>query len=146
MKIINKDILKQIEKNNFSKNIINEPLRLAYYTDLKGYNDYVLTANLEGTPQSTTKFSKYSKDLLKIMKTEAHVCHLLIKELQINKGLYHDNETRYFSTGGRYGNSRYKIRSKERREGKGCVSKCRSRWSPYHKKKKNQQIKSQQKK
>src|SRR3546814_2623612 len=109
MKIINKDILKQIEKNNFSKNIINEPLRLAYYTDLKGYNDYVLTANLEGTPQSTTKFSKYSKDLLKIMKTEAHVCHLLIKELQINKGLYHDNETRYFSTGGRYGNSRYKI-------------------------------------
>src|SRR3546814_18131609 len=24
------------------------------------------------------------------------------------------------------------IRSEERREGKECVSKCRSRWSPYH--------------
>src|SRR3546814_4031178 len=27
-------------------------------------------------------------------------------------------------------------RSEERRVGKECVSKCRSRWSPYHKKKK----------
>src|SRR3546814_16412016 len=27
-------------------------------------------------------------------------------------------------------------RSEERRVGKGCVSTCRSRWSPYHKKKK----------
>src|SRR3546814_14612744 len=26
-------------------------------------------------------------------------------------------------------------RSEERREGKECVSTCRSRWSPYHKKK-----------
>src|SRR3546814_9349553 len=25
-----------------------------------------------------------------------------------------------------------RIRSEERREGKECVSKCRSRWSPYH--------------
>src|SRR3546814_15656304 len=24
------------------------------------------------------------------------------------------------------------LRSEERRVGKGCVSKCRSRWSPYH--------------
>src|SRR3546814_10948428 len=28
-------------------------------------------------------------------------------------------------------------RSEERRVGKECVSKCRSRWSPYHSKKKN---------
>src|SRR3546814_14066077 len=28
-------------------------------------------------------------------------------------------------------------RSEERRVGKECVSTCRSRWSPYHKKKKN---------
>src|SRR3546814_13374631 len=28
-------------------------------------------------------------------------------------------------------------RSEERRVGKGCVSTCRSRWSPYHEKKKN---------
>src|SRR3546814_13423667 len=28
-------------------------------------------------------------------------------------------------------------RSEERRVGKGCVSTCRSRWSTYHKKKKN---------
>src|SRR3546814_18228015 len=30
-----------------------------------------------------------------------------------------------------------KIRSEERRVGKECVSTCRSRWSPYHSKKKN---------
>src|SRR3546814_11414328 len=30
-----------------------------------------------------------------------------------------------------------KGRSEERREGKECVSTCRSRWSPYHYKKKN---------
>src|SRR3546814_14152189 len=30
-------------------------------------------------------------------------------------------------------------RSEERRVGKECVSTCRSRWSPYHKKKKKQE-------
>src|SRR3546814_11522744 len=30
-------------------------------------------------------------------------------------------------------------RSEERRVGKECVSTCRSRWSPYHEKKKNKQ-------
>src|SRR3546814_20047809 len=29
------------------------------------------------------------------------------------------------------------LRSEERREGKECVSTCRSRWSPYHKKTKH---------
>src|SRR3546814_18535174 len=29
------------------------------------------------------------------------------------------------------------VRSEERRVGKECVSTCRSRWSPYHQKKKN---------
>src|SRR3546814_12963932 len=32
-------------------------------------------------------------------------------------------------------------RSAERRVGKECVSTCRSRWSPYHKKKKNKNVK-----
>src|SRR3546814_17813348 len=31
-------------------------------------------------------------------------------------------------------------RSEERRVGKECVSTCRSRWSPYHKKKKKKSI------
>src|SRR3546814_11788835 len=31
-------------------------------------------------------------------------------------------------------------RSEERRVGKECVSTCRSRWGPYHKKKKTQNI------
>src|SRR3546814_17771719 len=31
-------------------------------------------------------------------------------------------------------------RSEERRVGKECVSTCRSRWSPYHSKQKNQRI------
>src|SRR3546814_18973685 len=30
-----------------------------------------------------------------------------------------------------------RVSSEERRVGKECVSTCRSRWSPYHKKKKN---------
>src|SRR3546814_21110461 len=33
-------------------------------------------------------------------------------------------------------NQRLRIRSEERRVGKECVSPCRSRWSPYHYKKK----------
>src|SRR3546814_11321334 len=37
----------------------------------------------------------------------------------------------YLSVGGRA------YRSEERRVGKECVSTCRSRWSPYHYKKKN---------
>src|SRR3546814_17373690 len=34
-------------------------------------------------------------------------------------------------------------RSEERRVGKACVSKCRSRWSPYHAKKKQKQAHKQ---
>src|SRR3546814_15959477 len=34
-------------------------------------------------------------------------------------------------------------RSEERRGGKECVSTCRSRWSPYHSKKKNENQKKQ---
>src|SRR3546814_20991764 len=33
---------------------------------------------------------------------------------------------------------RFGLRSEERRVGKECVSTCRSRWSPYHSKKKPQ--------
>src|SRR3546814_16662785 len=32
------------------------------------------------------------------------------------------------------------VRSEERRVGKECVSTCRSRWSPYHYKKKKQKV------
>src|SRR3546814_12550766 len=35
----------------------------------------------------------------------------------------------------------YQDRSEERRVGKECVSTCRSRWSPVHKKKKKENIK-----
>src|SRR3546814_14348499 len=35
-------------------------------------------------------------------------------------------------------NKRSYLRSEERRVGKECVSTCRSRWSPYHSKKKTQ--------
>src|SRR3546814_20757923 len=34
----------------------------------------------------------------------------------------------------------WSIRSEERRVGKECVSTCRSRWSPYHKKKKKNDV------
>src|SRR3546814_11255298 len=36
-------------------------------------------------------------------------------------------------------------RSEERRVGKECVSTCRSRWAPYHKKKKNKTQRKHQK-
>src|SRR3546814_11244517 len=36
------------------------------------------------------------------------------------------------------------MRSEERRVGKECVSTCRSRWSPYHYKKKNNQQRKEQ--
>src|SRR3546814_16046597 len=37
-------------------------------------------------------------------------------------------------------NSSLILRSEERRVGKECVSTCRSRWSPYHEKKKTKNI------
>src|SRR3546814_3911120 len=40
-------------------------------------------------------------------------------------------------------NSMVDARSEERRVGKECVSTCRSRWSPYHQKKKNKTIHSE---
>src|SRR3546814_11216552 len=57
-----------------------------------------------------------------------------------------DNEHGYYlNVGGSYGinggaqaDKPNKGRSEERRVGKECVSTCRSRWSPYHQKKKNQ--------
>src|SRR3546814_11641787 len=39
-------------------------------------------------------------------------------------------------TDGRFSGATRGFRSEERRVGKGCVSPCRSRWSPYHQKKK----------
>src|SRR3546814_14989090 len=38
---------------------------------------------------------------------------------------------------------RRSLRSEERRVGKECVSPCRSRWSPYHEKKNDQQNNNQ---
>src|SRR3546814_17195550 len=40
-----------------------------------------------------------------------------------------------------YTEDRDKLRSEERRVGKECVSTCRSRWSPYNKKKKKKKNK-----
>src|SRR3546814_11312336 len=42
---------------------------------------------------------------------------------------YFDGDVYSLSQSFRFGP---KIRSEERRVGKECVSKCRSRWSPYH--------------
>src|SRR5213082_3778716 len=38
------------------------------------------------------------------------------------------------------GTRRSRHRSEERRVGKECLTQCRSRWSPYHSKKKNKQL------
>lgn len=87
MKNINKEILKQIEQENFTKDILGDSLCLAYYTALKGYKDYLPTANLEGTPQSAIKFNKYSKELLGIMNTDLQVIHLLLTILNLDQKL-----------------------------------------------------------
>src|SRR3546814_18770723 len=39
---------------------------------------------------------------------------------------------------GNYTDTQFPERSEERRVGKACVSTCRSRWSPYHAKKKQE--------
>lgn len=90
MKNINKDILKQLERNKFNEEILNDPLRVTYYTALKGYRDYLSTANLEGTPQSTAKFNKFGKELVIIMNTDLHVLHLLLTDLGLDKKLVCD--------------------------------------------------------
>src|SRR3546814_14784146 len=43
-----------------------------------------------------------------------------------------------------YASHQPETRSEERRVGKECVSTCRSRWSPYHKKKKNKDKKNKE--
>src|SRR3546814_18804110 len=45
-------------------------------------------------------------------------------------------ETAWRGAGLRAGNADAATRSAERRVGKGCVRTCRTRWAPYHKKKK----------
>lgn len=82
MKNLNKDIIKKVEAKQFTNEILNDPLRLAYYTALKGYKEYLSTNNLEGA------VTKYSKILLKIMKTDAHVCHLLFTELNLKNEIF----------------------------------------------------------
>src|SRR3546814_13191430 len=66
------------------------------------------------------------------------------------EAISHPNFVRLETIAGRASNLRYmrqamdrydgvdQPRSEERRVGKECVSTCRSRWSPYHYKKKNQ--------
>src|SRR3546814_20765063 len=44
---------------------------------------------------------------------------------------------KYSGNARNYASAVLKERSEERRVGKECVSTCRSRWSPYHYKKKN---------
>src|SRR3546814_18564279 len=53
------------------------------------------------------------------------------------EGLEKSHITNITDLGSQAPNVNLSSRSEERRVGKECVSKCRSRWSPYHKKKKN---------
>src|SRR3546814_9928545 len=50
-----------------------------------------------------------------------------------NRCLIHSH---HIPTAHMFGSDRRAVRSEERRVGKECVSTCRSRWSPYHYKKK----------
>src|SRR3546814_16740488 len=52
------------------------------------------------------------------------------------------DDTKVFHAGTRLDGDRT-VRSEERRVGKECVSTCRSRWSPYHEKKKKNTEKKQ---
>src|SRR3546814_15782447 len=53
-----------------------------------------------------------------------------------------DADTVYLSPAPLYHSAPIGFRSEERRVGKECVSTCRSRWSPYHEKKKNRKNKT----
>src|SRR3546814_18868985 len=71
-----------------------------------------------------------------------------IEEIEVKIASRHPSEKTRGGTPSRYGQIRPRhksrcplvtgvfVRSEERRVGKTCVSPCRSRWSPYHKKKK----------
>src|SRR3546814_17428438 len=72
----------------------------------------------------TLHFSKAAESLFVTQPTLSHQLSEL--EAQIGMPLFD-------RTGG--------TRSEERRVGKECVSTCRSRWSPYHKKKKTKKKK-----
>src|SRR3546814_16864178 len=55
---------------------------------------------------------------------------------------YLRNDAGLYLQGWRLDSAGNYVRSEERRVGKECVSTCRSRWSPYHYKKKKQAIKN----
>src|SRR3546814_15854960 len=63
---------------------------------------------------------------------ESHLGHLhcVLDAIAAEIGRAHDELQRTASV----------FRSEERRVGKECVSTCRSRWSPYHEKKKEHKI------
>src|SRR3546814_13465878 len=54
-----------------------------------------------------------------------------------NKAFVAAYEKKYGYVPSLYSSQGFDARSEERRVGKECVSTCRSRWAPYHKKKKN---------
>src|SRR3546814_13455437 len=66
---------------------------------------------------------------------------------RVNLRLHHpDRPTQFFRRSHSFVNGKSRnsawhshARSEERRVGKECVSTCRSRWSPYHKKKKKEE-------
>lgn len=81
MKKINNIILQNIT-NPFNTEILTDPLLLSYYTALQNYNDCLMNE----TDYQMIKY--YTKDLLKIMKTDAHVVYLLLNLLHIDNDIY----------------------------------------------------------
>lgn len=89
MRLINKDILKEIEKDVFSVDIFKDPLQLAYYSALR---EYVINLKTSSGP-------KNKRVLIKIINTNEHALYLLLTVLSIAKDLYLDQETHRLSTG-----------------------------------------------
>src|SRR3546814_11447569 len=75
-------------------------------------------------PQDASDNSRHS--IAEYVQLEGNLTDRLSTSLAVRHEDYSDFGTNLsYALSGRY-------RSEERRVGKGCVSTCRSRWSPYH--------------
>src|SRR3546814_15486616 len=110
-------------------------LAFQYPIEIPGVsNAYFLRAAVNASRRHQGLPELDAMDFIKKVKAEMKVVGMKEEFLyrSVNEG---------FSGGEKKRNEVLQMRSEERRVGKGCVRPCRSRWSPYHKKKKKKKIK-----
>src|SRR3546814_4386805 len=124
--------------------------KTAYEMRISDWSSDVCSSDLDEVIQADRDAAA---DLYLDLRGEPLRDHERMRGSDMVKGLYDDSEEiqafrnhRLQSTAelraklGRVSAGAYASRSEERRVGKECVSTCRSRWAPYHEKKKNHRI------